>query len=267
MTGAGRGGRPLGIAVVGYGRMGREVDRLAGGLGARTTLRLDGRSNRDGSGLTAEGLRGTDVAIDFSTADALLGGNLERLCELGVDVVIGTTGWEDGCQRVRELVAGSSVGVVFGANFSVGAAVFHQAAIQLAERMARVGAYDLSLSESHHRRKRDAPSGTALRLLGGLREQGLACGDVTSQRTGHGAGTHELAWDSADDVVVLRHAARTRAGFARGALMAARWIHGRKGLFDFADCWEDVVGATGPAPADECAEKVRTIPVRGVSRG
>ncbi len=246
MTAGSADRRPLRVALIGYGRMGRAVDELAAGRGVRVALRLRGADVAAGAGLTAEALAGVDVAIDFSTADALLGGNLERLCALGVDAVVGTTGWEAERRRVRELVAGAGVGVVFGANFSLGANAFLEAAAAVAARMARLRGYDLSLFESHHRSKRDAPSGTALRLTRRLESEGHRFADATSQRTGFGIGTHELAWDSSEDAVTLRHAARSRAGFARGALAAAHWVRGRKGLYDFAEHWKEVAqGATG----------------------
>jgi len=226
--------------------MGRLIERLAPEHAAVTVLCLDGANNRGAAGLTREALQGTDVAIDFSTAGAVLSGNLERLCDLGVDTVIGTTGWDDGKVELLECARRSGIGLVHGANFSVGVNAFYRIAAAAARTMARCGGYDLAAFESHHRGKRDAPSGTALRLIEEVRAAGWSAEvDVTSQRTGHVPGTHELQWDSAGDTMAIRHTARSRTGFARGALAAAHWIHGRPGVYDFSECWQQVVTGGG----------------------
>lgn len=228
--------------------MGRLIEQAASDQDATVVLRLDGSNNRDGTGLTRTALRETDVAIDFSTGAAVMSGNLERLCDLGVDTVVGTTGWDE---RRGELLAharGSGIGLLHGANFSVGVNAFYRITAAAASTLARCDGYDLAAFESHHRGKRDAPSGTALRLLDEVRAAGWnGAIDITSQRTGHVPGTHELQWDSAADTVQLRHTARSRTGFARGALAAARWIHGRPGVYDFAECWEQVVAGEDPS--------------------
>lgn len=241
-------GPPLRIALLGHGRMGRLIERLAPEHAAVTVLCLDGSSNRGGAGLAREALRGTDVAIDFSTADAVMCGNLERLCSLGVDTVIGTTGWDERRVELLERARVAGIGLVHGANFSVGVNAFYRVAAAAARTMAGCEGYDLAAFESHHRGKRDAPSGTALRLIEEVRAAGWRGAiDVTSQRTGHVPGTHELQWDSAGDSMVIRHTARSRTGFARGALAAAHWIHGRPGVYDFSECWEQVVSGGGKA--------------------
>lgn len=239
--------RPLlRIALVGRGRMGRLVERLAPAHGAVTVLRLDGSNNRAAAGLTREALRDADVAIDFSTSDAVMSGNLERLCHLGVDTVIGTTGWDEGRAELLECARQSGIGLVHGANFSAGVNAFYLVAAAAARAMARCDGYDLAAFESHHRGKRDAPSGTALRLIEEVRAAGWSGEiDVTSQRTGHVPGTHELRWDSEADTVAIRHTARSRSGFARGALAAAHWIRGRPGVYDFSECWQQVVAGGG----------------------
>ena len=227
--------------------MGRLIEELAPEHGARVVLPLTGANNRDGAGLTRAALRETDVAIDFSTGAAVMSGNLERLCDLGVDTVVGTTGWDDRRAEILAHARERGIGLVYGANFSVGVNAFYRIAAAAARTLARCDGYDLAAFESHHRGKRDAPSGTALRLVDEVRAAGWSGEiDVTSQRTGHVPGTHELHWDSAADTVQLRHAARSRAGFARGALAAAHWIHGRPGVYDFAECWEQVVAGDDP---------------------
>lgn len=242
---------PLRIALLGQGRMGRLIHRLAPEHGALTVRRLDGSNNRAGTGITRKALGDTDVAIDFSTADAVMSGNLKRLCDLGIDTVIGTTGWDARREELLERARESGIGLVHGANFSVGVNALYRIASAAARTMARCDGYDLAVFESHHRGKRDAPSGTALRLIDEVGDAGWAGAiDVTSQRTGHVPGTHELQWDSAGDTIAIRHTARSRTGFARGALAAAHWIHGRSGVYDFAQCWEQVVSGGGRSKGD-----------------
>lgn len=242
---------PLRIALLGHGRMGRLIERLAPEHAAVTVLCLDGANNRGGAGLTRAALQGTDVAMDFSTADAVMRGNLERLCSLGVDAVIGTTGWDECRVELIERARESGIGLIHGANFSVGVNAFYRIAAAAARTVAGCGGYDLAAFESHHRGKRDAPSGTALRLIEEVRAAGWRGEiDVTSQRTGHVPGTHELQWDSAGDTMAIRHTARSRTGFARGALAAAHWIHGRPGVYDFSECWQQVVSGGGNATGD-----------------
>lgn len=228
--------------------MGRLIERLAPEHAAVTVLCLDGANNRGGAGLTREALRAIDVAIDFSTADAVMCGNLDRLCSHGVDAVIGTTGWDERREDLLGRASDSGIGLIHGANFSVGVNAFYRIAAAAARTIAQCEGYDLAAFESHHRAKRDAPSGTALRLIEEVRAAGWRGEiDVTSQRTGHVPGTHELQWDSAGDTLAIRHTARSRTGFARGALAAAHWIHGRPGVYDFSECWQQVVSGGGGA--------------------
>lgn len=231
--------------------MGHLIEELAPEHSAAVVLRLNGSNNRNAAGLTRASLRDADVAIDFSTAAAVASGNLERLCDLGVDTVVGTTGWDERRAEFLARAAAAGIGLVHGANFSVGVNAFYRIAAHAALVLSRLDGYDLAAFESHHRGKRDAPSGTALRLIDKVRASGWTGRiDVTSQRTGHVPGTHELQWDSAADTVQLRHTARSRAGFARGAIAAAHWIHGRPGVYDFAECWDRVVVGDGSSIED-----------------
>ena len=228
--------------------MGRLIERIAPENGAAVVLRLNGSNNRGGDGLTRAALRDADVALDFSTGAAVMSGNLERLCDLGVDTVVGATGWDERRAEILAHAGRSGIGLVHGANFSVGVNAFYRIAAAAATALARCDGYELAVFESHHRGKRDAPSGTALRLVGEVRAAGWSGEiDVASQRTGHVPGTHELQWDSPADTVRIRHAARSRVGFARGALAAAHWIRGRSGVYDFAECWERVAAAHQPS--------------------
>ncbi len=233
---------PLRIALVGYGRMGRLVDALSGSYGCEVVARLDDVNNVNGSGITPGTWPGADVAVDFSTAEAFAQ-NLPRLAALGVDVVVGTTGWQAHADTLRHAAAG--IGVVAAPNFSVGALLFQaivgRAAALFAPR-ADVGAW---IHEAHHAAKRDAPSGTALALQRAMEAEGYSRAiNVSSSRAGSIPGTHTVGLDGPADTVTLTHTVRDRAVFAHGALTAVRWIHGRRGWYDM----HDVLGL-GSAPS------------------
>jgi len=157
-------------------------------------------------------------------------------------MVVGTTGWADQLPRVRETVAAHGAGLVHGANFSIGVQVFYRIVAAAAQLLAADADYDPWLYEIHHRRKRDAPSGTLRELRRVMERAGYAREiDAASNRAGTIPGTHLVGFDSEADTIRLEHQARGRAGFARGALRAARWVLGRRGVFEWSEVWEDVV--------------------------
>jgi len=225
----------LTLALLGYGKMGKAIAQVAPEHGLNVRLVLTSESNRDGSGITRENFKGVDVCVDFTTPGAVVA-NLCRVAALGCNLVVGTTGWQDKLEEVRHVVESAGIGLVYGANFSIGVQLFYRAARAAAEVFSRFPRYDPYITETHHRFKKDAPSGTALELKRQVqsalpdREIGIA-----SVREGYVPGTHELGFDSEADTVILRHTARSRQGFAEGALYAARWVVGKKGLFSFAD--------------------------------
>jgi|SRR5579864_3692159 len=229
------------LAIIGYGAMGRLVEQLAPQHGFEVALRYSGADRRAGVPLDAERLRGIEAAIDFSVAGAVPE-NVERLAPLGIAMVVGATGWADQLLRVRETVAAHHAGLVHGANFSVGVQVFYRVVAAAAQLLAADPDYDPWLYEIHHRRKRDAPSGTLRELRRVLRQAGYAQDvDAASNRAGHVPGTHVVGFDSEADTIRLEHQARNRAGFAVGALRAARWMLGRQGIFEWSEVWEDVI--------------------------
>ncbi|MBV8199053.1 MAG: dihydrodipicolinate reductase [Acidobacteria bacterium] len=242
------------LALIGYGAMGRLVEQLAPQHGFEVALRHGGAQCRAGAPLAAAQLRGIEVAIDFSVG-AAVADNVERLAPLGIPMVIGTTGWSDQLQRVRETVAAHGAGLVHGANFSVGVQVFYRVVAAAAQLLAADADYDPWLYEIHHRRKRDAPSGTLRELHRVLERAGYARGvDAASNRAGAIPGTHLVGFDSEADTIRLEHQARGRTGFARGALRAARWVLGRRGVFEWSEIWEEVVRA-GDRPGAAGAER------------
>ncbi len=229
------------LALIGCGAMGRLVEQLAPEQGFEVAVRYGGAEGRAGVPLDAARLQGVEVAVDFSTG-AAVAENVERLAPLGVAMVIGTTGWSDQLPRVRETVAAHGVGLVHGANFSVGVQVFYRIVAAAAQLLAADADYDPWLYEIHHRRKRDAPSGTLRELRRVMERAGYEREiDTASNRAGAIPGTHLVGFDSEADTIRLEHQARGRAGFARGALRAARWVLGRRGVFEWSEVWEDVL--------------------------
>ncbi len=215
------------LLIVGYGRMGRLVEELAPAQGCEVVERIDVSS---GSWDTP-----ADVAIDFSTADALKG-NFPRYVERKLPVVIGVTGWSAHEQVLRSEAARAGLGVVASANFSIGVNLFQLVVSEAARLFQQHGDYGAWIYEAHHIAKRDAPSGTALLL----RDVVTAAGydrliDMSSTRAGAIPGIHTVGFDGPSDTIELTHTARDRRGFAAGSLMAARWIHGREGWFTMAD--------------------------------
>lgn len=225
------------LALVGYGKMGKMIDSLAAEYGFETVLRLDEFNNADGAGMTGENFSGVDVAIEFTTPHTAVA-NIERLAALGVPTVVGTTGWSEQLSHVRSVVERSGIGFVWSPNFSIGVNVFTRLVSEAAKLLANEPAYGAWAWEIHHITKKDAPSGTLLQLVERMKSAGYSRAiDVSSNRAGAHPGTHEIGFDSAADTITLRHAARSREGFARGSLKAAQWLveTRRKGCFNFTE--------------------------------
>lgn len=223
------------LAIVGYGKMGRLVEQLAPQHDFEVVLRLNSAQNRDASAITPETFANVDVAIEFSNPEAALT-NIKSLAQANVQTVTGTTGWFDRLPEIASVVEQAGTGLVWSPNFSVGVAVFRRLAAQAAELLANDDAYGAWAWEIHHSAKKDAPSGTLLQLVETMRRHGFTGAiDVSSNRAGKHPGTHEIGFDSAADTITLRHVARSREGFAHGALKAARWILGRKGVYTFEE--------------------------------
>jgi 4-hydroxy-tetrahydrodipicolinate reductase len=173
--------------------------------------------------------------MEFSTPTTATE-NIERLARLGVNSVIGTTGWFGEMERARSAVERSGTGLVWSPNFSVGVSLFNEIVSEAAQLFARQPEYGAWAWEIHHSTKKDAQSGTLLALVEKMKQSGYEKRiDTSSSRAGVHPGTHEIGFDSAADTITIRHTARSREGFARGALRAARWVAGKKGFFDFRD--------------------------------
>jgi 4-hydroxy-tetrahydrodipicolinate reductase len=217
------------LAIVGYGKMGRLIDQLAPEYGFRVALK------RDLEPLLAADFRDIDVAVDFTVPGAVRP-NVETLASFGVNLVVGTTGWLEEMEAVRSAVERHGIGLIWSPNFSIGVAVFFRLVSEAARLLAAQPEYGAWAWEIHHAAKKDAPSGTLRKLVDDMKHAGYARPvDVTASRAGMVPGTHEIGFDSSADTITLRHTARSREGFARGALKAAQWIIGKKGFHEFAD--------------------------------
>lgn len=225
----------MNLGIVGYGKMGHLVEQLAPEYGFNVSLRLDIAENENGRGITRERFSGVDVAVDFSVPAAVLT-DIERLSAAGVNAVIGTTGWTDQMDRAKAAVGKGGIGLVWSPNFSIGVNIFLHLVSEASRQFAPYKEYGAWAWEIHHSTKKDAPSGTLLKLVEEMKKADPARRvDVSSSRAGAHPGTHEVGFDSVADTITLRHTARSREGFARGALTAAKWVVGKKGWFEFGD--------------------------------
>jgi 4-hydroxy-tetrahydrodipicolinate reductase len=223
------------IAIVGYGKMGRMIEGIAISRGHEVALKLDENNNSRFEGITAANFRGIDVAIDFSIPDAAVE-NVERIAALKVNQVIGTTGWLDRIDHVRDVVVNSGIGLVWSPNYSVGVNAFFRIVAEASKLLSGAPEYEAWAWEIHHSAKKDAPSGTLLKLVEEMRKAGYKANiDVGSNRAGKVPGIHEIGFDSAADTITLRHTARSREGFALGAVKAAEWVVGKSGFHEFGD--------------------------------
>ena len=228
------------LALIGNGAMGQLVANLARAAGDEIGLTVTSGDASKNAAQLASTLRGHDVAVDFSAGSAVLR-NIEACTLAGVPLVEGTTGWQNQKAGVRRIVEEHDGALVYGANFSVGVNVFYRIVMEAARLMAGFDQYEAFIEEEHHSRKRDAPSGTALKLRDLLAEQIKAEIPIASVRAGHIPGTHRVGFDSAADQITLTHMARSREGFAAGAMLAARWIIGRRGVFEFSEVIDEVL--------------------------
>lgn len=221
------------ILLLGHGRMGRLVESLAPEYGGTIAGVIDEHS---GGRAIADGRFGdVDVAIDFTLADAVTA-NLPQLAARKINVVIGTTGWQAQEAAMREIAKEAGIGVLAASNFSLGMNVFQLAVEEASRHFAHHPEFGAWIHESHHAMKKDAPSGTALTIRSGMERAGYPRPiDMSSTRAGSVPGTHTVGFDGPSETIELTHTVRDRAVFARGALVAAKWLVGKRGWFSIRD--------------------------------
>jgi 4-hydroxy-tetrahydrodipicolinate reductase len=228
----------MNLLVLGKGKTGSLVADVA--RERKHHIRVVGaKDNVDGSAITADGLSDVNVVIDFTTPHCVLA-NIEACVKAGKNIVVGTTGWYPQIDRVREMVERQGTGLLYAANFSVGVNLFFEVARTAAAALRHE--YSGQIFERHHAHKKDAPSGTAIAIQNVSREAGGKKEEleITSFREGEVVGLHEVVFESAADRIYLCHDAKSRRGFAEGAVLAAEWLVGKKGFYDFKDVWREL---------------------------
>jgi 4-hydroxy-tetrahydrodipicolinate reductase len=231
------------LALIGTGRMGAALDAAAAARGHSVVSRVGREENSGGQALTRARLQDADVVLEFTHPDAVVH-NLERLADLGIPTVTGTTGWSADRPRLEARVHAGGGALLYAANFSLGAQLLLQAARNLARSLRGLDQFDAHLLEWHHREKVDSPSGTALHLQRALMEEDPDRGwPIVAHRLGWMPGTHAVEVDGRFETLSLTHTVRDRAVFAEGAIFAAEWLAGRRGVFTF----EDILNAGDPA--------------------
>jgi len=224
------------IGLIGFGVMGQLVAAEARKAGDEVGAVITKKDREQ----LVEKLRGHDVAVDFSVGEVVLK-NIEAAMQANVPLVEGTTGWKQHEAEAKQMVAEHNGALVYGANFSIGVNVFYRIAKHASALFAAVDGYAPFIEEAHHNRKRDAPSGTALKLRDLMSEHLGPDIPTSSTRAGYIPGTHRVGFDSEADQILLTHTARSRQGFASGALLAAHWIVGRTGVFEFGDVIDEIL--------------------------
>jgi len=220
------------LALFGYGKMGRMIEQTAVRAALDVVCVIDPIAGSRGK------LSDADVCVDFSEPDAVMA-NIQAAADSRVSMVVGTTGWYDRIDDARRIIDAAGTGLVYGSNFSIGVNLMFKLAAYASEMFKQFELHDPFVEEAHHKFKKDAPSGTALSLKR-IVEEGYGRGIPTSStRAGYFPGKHTLGFDSEADTLEIVHTARTRAGFADGAVLAAKWIAGRKGFYEFSEIIEE----------------------------
>jgi 4-hydroxy-tetrahydrodipicolinate reductase len=220
------------VALVGMGKMGRAIDSLAADRGCEVVARLDHQETKNG--IPTGELQGAAVAIEFTTPEAAPT-NIRALLDAGIPVVVGTTGWYDALPDIAKAAKAKGGALLTATNFSLGVNAFESILAQAAALLAKSGGFDAHMIETHHSAKKDAPSGTAITLERAAAAEWGKKIPITSVRTGSVPGTHEVIFDAPFETIRLAHVARDRKVFAEGALVAAKWLVGKKGVFTMKD--------------------------------
>ncbi|MDP3764939.1 MAG: 4-hydroxy-tetrahydrodipicolinate reductase [Nanoarchaeota archaeon] len=248
----------MNIAIIGYGKMGHEIERIAKSKGINVVsiidLNDDSATYRE---INEKSMHNVDVCIDFTNPNAVIN-NIQKISKFKKNVVVGTTGWYDKLEEAKKLVNQNNIGLIYASNFSIGVNMFFKIIENAAKIMNKIDDYDIYGYELHHNKKIDSPSGTA-KTIGEIliknikRKNKLLFEKIdrkiepnelhyASVRAGYIPGTHVVGFDSSADTIELKHVARSREGFALGAIMAAQWIHNKKGFYDINDMMKSIIG-------------------------
>ena len=229
------------IALLGYGKMGHMIENLAAKYQIEVKERYWDKNPLEINETNVKKLQEVDVIIDFTTPDIVFE-NIQKVIKINKNMIVGTTGWENHLDKVMKMVKNSDIGFVHAPNFSLGVNLFYRIADQAAKLFSTFDQYDPYIEESHHKFKKDAPSGTALKLKKITEnEYENIIIPVTSVRAGYITGKHAISFDSKVDTVTVCHTAKSREGFAEGAILAAKWIRGKKGFFKFNEVIETIL--------------------------
>lgn len=226
----------MNIVLLGNGKTGSLVAEIARGQGHQVLI-VEEDQNKNGAALTRDSLAGVDVVIDFTTPEAVIP-NIEATVRAGVNMVVGTTGWYNQLDRVQKLVEEAGTGFLWASNFSIGVNLFFHI-VHMAANAVRYG-YNASIMERHHVHKKDAPSGTAVVIQRLVEQVAHRKPEITSLREGETVGLHVLLLDSPADTIMLTHDAKSRRGFAEGAVRGAEWLKGKKGFYEFAGIFDQL---------------------------
>ena len=222
--------------MLGRGKTGAQVIEIAKERGHNVRV-LGAADNAGGKAITRETMQGVDALLDFTTPTAVIP-NITAACAAGVNMVVGTTGWQQKLASIQPMVEESGIGFVWGTNFSVGVNLFFD--IARAAAAAEKHGYAVRVVERHHIHKKDAPSGTAVTIQNLLTNPGQEPPPIESIREGETIGTHVILMDGADDTMMLVHDAKSRRGFAEGAVRAAEWLAGKRGIYEFKDIFSNL---------------------------
>lgn len=226
----------MNFLILGRGKTGSLVAQYASNRHHHVRV-LGAEDNRDARALTPDLLQAVDVVVDF-TSPAAVPANIHACLRVKKNMVVGTTGWYEHLDSVRSAVAQAGTGFLYGANFSIGVNLFFET-VRAAAHAAKSG-YTGQIFERHHQHKKDAPSGTALVMQKTVKDVSGAELEITSFREGEVVGLHELIFDCPNDRIYLCHDAKSRQGYAEGAVLGAEWISGKRGFFEFKDIWREL---------------------------
>lgn len=251
-------GKSMNIAIIGYGRMGHEIERISRAKGINIAAIIDnaekGATHRE---ISEASMKNVDVCIDFTSPSSVLG-NIQKISKFKKNIVIGTTGWYGNLDKAKRMAVKSNIGIIYASNFSIGVSIFFRIIENAAKIVNKIDDYDVYGYEMHHNKKIDSPSGTAKTigeiLIKNIKRKNSLLFDridrkikpnelhFASVRAGSIPGTHAVGFDSSADTIELKHIARNREGFAIGAIMAAQWINGKKGFYSIDDMMKSITG-------------------------